>query len=67
MLSKSIPERSAPQLGIGRLKKWSSALSRNLSIHSGSCLWSEMAATTSGEIPFSVRKTETSTSWKPYL
>ncbi len=67
MLSKSIPERSAPQLGMGRLKKWARALSRNLSIHSGSFLWAEMAVTTSGERPFSVRKTETSSSWKPYL
>src|ERR1035437_3998160 len=57
MLAKSMPERSAPQLGMGRLKKCSSALRRNLSIHAGSCLWSEMAATTSGEIPFQIHPT----------
>ena len=67
MFSKSRPERSAPQLGMGRLRKWSSALSRNFSIHSGSFLCWEIDATTSGDRPFWVRNTETSMSEKPYL
>ena len=45
MLSKSIPERSPPHGGIGRALKYSYDLRRNLRIHSGSFLCSEIAAT----------------------
>src|SRR3954471_10779505 len=38
MLSKSMPDRSAPQLGIGFLPHSRRPLSRKLSIHSGSFL-----------------------------
>ena len=52
MLSKSMPERSAPQLGIGRARKSSSAWWRIARIQSGSDLWSEMTSTSSCESPF---------------
>ena len=51
MLSKSMPDRSAPQRGIGLRSNMSSALSRNSSIHCGSFLRAEMSATTSADRP----------------
>src|SRR3954465_7150996 len=51
MLSKAISDRSAPHIGIGLRSKTCSALSRFLSIHSGSFLRREMFSTTSGESP----------------
>src|SRR6188474_2784823 len=51
MLSKSMPDRSAPQVGIGLRPKICSALRRFFSIHSGSFLRFEMSVTTSSETP----------------
>src|SRR3954451_12835794 len=51
MLSKSMPLRSAPQVGIGFMPNTLRALSRFLSIHSGSFLSFEMSVTTSSETP----------------
>ncbi len=51
MLSKSIPVRSAPHVGIGFMPKILSALRRILSIQSGSFLSVEIPATTSSESP----------------
>ena len=51
MFSKSIPERSAPQFGIGRARKYSRALRRDFRIQSGSFLWAEISETTSGVSP----------------
>ena len=51
MLSKSISDRSEPQLGIGFLSKIDSALSRWFSIHSGSLFLSEMSRTTASLRP----------------
>jgi hypothetical protein len=51
MFSKSMPERSAPQFGIGRARKYSSALRRDFRIQSGSFLWAEISATPSGLSP----------------
>ena len=51
MLSKSMPVRSAPQVGIGFMPKSLSALRRFFSIHSGSFLSVEMPVTTSSFTP----------------
>ncbi len=51
MLSKSMPDRSEPQVGIGFLAKMSSALSRRCSIHSGSLFFAEMSRTTASDRP----------------
>ena len=51
MLSKSMPERSAPHVGIGLRSNMARPLSRFFSIHSGSPLRREMSVTTSAEIP----------------
>src|SRR3954467_5584277 len=51
MLSKSMPLRSAPQVGMGFMPNTLRALSRFLSIHSGSFLSFEMSVTTSSETP----------------
>jgi hypothetical protein len=51
MLSKSISDRSAPQVGMGLRSKSCSARWRRWSIHSGSLFRAEMSATTSGEMP----------------
>src|SRR5579863_6884002 len=51
MLSKSMPDRSEPQLGMGLRPKYFSPLSRFSSIHSGSLLRAEMSRTTSSESP----------------
>jgi hypothetical protein len=51
MLSKSMPDRSEPQVGIGFLPKSRSPLRRRLSIHSGSDFFAEMSRTTASESP----------------
>jgi hypothetical protein len=51
MFSKSIPERSAPQPGIGRARKYSRLRWRNFRIQSGSSLCDEIASISSCERP----------------
>ena len=51
MASKSMPDRSGPQVGIGFLSKVPSALRRRCSIHSGSSFRREMSRTTSSDRP----------------
>src|SRR3954454_19989733 len=51
MLSKSMPDRSLPQLGIGFLSNSRRPLRRSLSIHSGSLLRPEMSRTTAWDRP----------------
>jgi hypothetical protein len=46
-----MPERSAPQPGIGRARKYSRLRWRNFRIQSGSSLWEEIASTSSWERP----------------
>src|SRR5258708_30229400 len=67
MLEKSISPRSAPQLGIGRELKCRSALSLNLSIHSGSPFISEIWRTPSSLRPRSDLKAALSSSCQPNL
>ena len=47
MLSKSIPDRSAPHVGIGLRSNSCRPFSRRSSIHSGSFFSAEMSRTTS--------------------
>ncbi len=51
MLSKSIPDRSAPQFGIGLRSNSLSAFRRVSRIHSGSDFFAEMSLTTSSFSP----------------
>src|SRR6476469_2589486 len=51
MVSKWMPDRSAPQVGIGCRSNSLSALSRRSSIHCGSLFLSEMSRTTSSSTP----------------
>ena len=51
MLSKSMPDRSEPQVGIGFLPNSRRPLRRRSSIHSGSLLSAEMLRTTSSDSP----------------
>ena len=51
MLSKSMPDRSEPQVGIGFLPNSRRPLSRRSSIHSGSFFSAEMSRTTSSDSP----------------
>ena len=51
MLSKSMPERSAPQVGMGLRSKYFRPLRRRSSIHSGSFFLAEMSRTTSSLMP----------------
>src|SRR5580693_2895474 len=51
MLSKSISDRSAPQVGIGLRPKYFRPLRRMSSIHFGSFLRPEMSRTTSSDRP----------------
>ena len=66
MLSKSMPDRSAPQVGMGFLSKSLRPLSRFLSIHSGSLLRAEMSRTTSSYMPRRALAPATSESAQPY-
>ena len=65
MLSKSMPDRSAPQFGIGFLSKMRSAFSRRSSIHSGSLFFAEMSRTTSSFRPRCALAPATSESDQP--
>ncbi len=65
MLSKSMPDRSEPQLGIGFLSKIDSALSRRSSIHSGSLFFAEMSRTTASDRPRWAEAPATSVSAQP--
>src|SRR5690242_7085300 len=67
MLSKSIPDRSAPQLGMGLRPKFRSPWSRSLSIHSGSFFRAEMSRTTSSDRPRRAEAPATSESAQPNL
>jgi hypothetical protein len=51
MLSKSMPDRSAPQPGIGFLWNSRRPLSRKLSIHSGSFFSAEISRTFASDRP----------------
>ena len=66
MLSKSMPDRSAPQVGMGFLPNSRSPLSRSLSIHSGSSLSAEMLRTTSSASPRRADMPAASESCQPY-
>ena len=66
MLSKSMPDRSAPQCGIGFLSNSRSDFSRVLSIHSGSFFRAEMLRTTSSESPRWADMPAASESCQPY-
>ena len=65
MLSKSMPDRSAPQRGMGFFSNRPSALRRNSSIHAGSFFSREMSATTSAERPRRAVEPATSESDQP--
>src|SRR5258708_2563727 len=67
MLEKSISPRSAPKLGNGREVKCRSALSLNLSIHSGSPFIAEIWRTPSSLRPRSDLKAALSSSCQPNL
>src|ERR1700730_5320586 len=67
MLSKSMPDRSEPQLGMGLRPKYLSPLSRFSSIHSGSFLRAEMSRTTSSDSPRRADAPATSESAQPNL
>src|SRR4051794_41929290 len=51
MLSKSMPDRSEPQFGMGFFSNRRRPLRRSLVIHSGSFFFAEMSRTTSSLIP----------------
>ncbi len=51
MLSKSMPDRSEPQVGMGFLANSLRPLSRRFSIHSGSDFFAEMSRTTASDRP----------------
>src|ERR1700750_329529 len=67
LLSKWMPDRSEPQLGMGLRRKYFSPLSRFSSIHSGSFLRAEMSRTTSSESPRLADAAATSESAQPNL
>src|ERR1700744_3856214 len=67
MLSKSMPDRSEPQFGIGLRPKYFAPLSRFPSIHSGSLLRAEMSRTTSSDSPRLADAPATSESAQPNL
>ncbi len=65
MLSKSMPSRLEPHLGIGLRSKMRSALSRVCSIHSGSFFFAEMSRTTASDKPRCALAPATSESDQP--
>src|SRR3954471_3536574 len=65
MLSKSIPLRSAPQLGIGFLSNSRRPLSRKSSIHSGSFFNEEISRTFASDRPRVAAAPATSESDQP--
>src|SRR3954464_5653193 len=66
MLSKSMPDRSEPQVGMGFLPNSRRPLSRSLSIHSGSDFFAEMSRTTASDRPRCAAAPATSESAQPY-
>src|SRR5687768_10079733 len=66
MLSKSMPDRSEPQFGMGFLSNRRRPLRRSLVIHSGSDFFEEMSRTTSSLIPRLAEAPATSESAQPY-
>ncbi|CAB4930646.1 unannotated protein [freshwater metagenome] len=66
MLSKSIPFRSEPQVGIGFLPKRRRPLSRSSSIHAGSFFRALMLRTTSSLSPRLAMAPALSASCQPY-
>ncbi len=66
MLSKSMPDRSEPQVGIGFLPNSRSDFRRRSSIHSGSFLRAEMSRTTSSVSPRRAVAPAVSVSAQPY-
>ena len=67
MFSKSMPDRSEPQVGIGLRRNSRRPLSRRSSIHSGSFLRAEMSRTTSSDRPRFAAAPATSESAQPNL
>src|SRR4051812_119257 len=67
MFWKSISLTAPPHIGSGFFSNCSSALRRNSFIQAGSCLMSEIWATTSLSRPRRVLNTDFSSSWKPYF
>ena len=67
MLSKSMPDRSEPQVGIGLLPNSRRPFSRRSSIHSGSFFCAEMSRTTSSDRPRRAEAPATSESAQPNL
>src|SRR5919201_6370261 len=65
MFEKSIRERSASHVGMGRSAKWRYAFTRTSVIHSGSRLCAEISRTISSSRPLRVRKIGSNSSWKP--
>ncbi|CAB4938683.1 unannotated protein [freshwater metagenome] len=66
MLSKSMPSRSEPQLGMGLRSKVLRAFRRASSIHSGSLFLAEMSRTTASDKPRLALAPATSESAQPY-
>ncbi len=64
MLSKSMPERSAPHQGMGRASKCFRAFSRYFRIQSGSDFRAEISSTTAADRPRLGVKTEWSASFQ---
>ena len=67
MLSKSMPDRSEPHVGMGFFSNRLSPRRRIFSIHSGSLLSAEMLRTTSGLMPRCAVAPATSESAQPNL
>src|SRR5665213_2249503 len=67
MLAKSMPDRSAPQSGIGFFSKMRRPLNRCSSIHAGSFFFAEMSRTTSSFRPRRADAPATSESDQPNL
>lgn len=65
MLSKSMPSRFEPQVGIGLRSKMRSAFSRVCSIHSGSFFFAEISRTTASDRPRCALAPATSESAQP--
>ena len=66
MVSKSMPDRSEPQVGIGFFSNSRRPLSRVSSIHSGSFFRAEMLRTTSSDRPRRALVPARSESDQPY-
>ncbi len=66
MLSKSMPERSEPQFGMGFFSNRRRPLRRSFVIHSGSSFFEEMSRTTSSFRPRRADAPASSRSAQPY-